>query len=68
MNGQEAFNMIIKEVKQNNYANNSYHCILMDCNMPIMDGYESTIKIREYLYHINVDQPIILAVTGHTEE
>ena len=36
--------------------------------MPIMDGYDSTLAIREYLYKQKLAQPIIVAVTGHTEE
>ena len=36
----------------------------MDCNMPIMDGYEATDKIRE---HYQNQQPLIVACTGHTE-
>ena len=36
--------------------------------MPIMDGYEATSKIRMYLYKMNIEQPIISAVTGHTEQ
>ena len=39
----------------------------MDCNMPFMDGYESTKRIRQYLFSQKIDQPIILAVTGHLE-
>ena len=35
--------------------------------MPFMDGYEATTKIREYLNTLNTDQPVIAAVTGHTE-
>ena len=35
--------------------------------MPIMDGYESADKIRRYLQSLGIGQPIILAVTGHTE-
>jgi CheY-like chemotaxis protein len=26
----------------------NYKLILMDCNMPVMDGFESTKKIKEY--------------------
>ncbi len=37
-NGQEALDMFNK---------NSYDLILMDCQMPVMDGYEATKKIRE---------------------
>ena len=35
--------------------------------MPFMDGYEATTKIRQYLFEMDIDQPIISAVTGHTE-
>ena len=44
-----------------------YNIILMDCNMPIMDGYQASLQIREYLYENGVDQPLIIAVTGHSE-
>ena len=46
----------------------SYALILMDCNMPIMDGYESCDKIRKYLKSQDLSQPLILAVIGHTEQ
>jgi CheY-like chemotaxis protein len=36
--------------------------------MPHMDGYEATQRIRRYLYDQRIDQPIILAVTGHVED
>ena len=35
--------------------------------MPIMDGYESTTMIRQFLYDSNINQPIISGVTGHVE-
>ena len=35
--------------------------------MPIMDGYEATTKIREFLYSKNIPQPIIIGITGHIE-
>ena len=35
--------------------------------MPVMDGYEATTLIREYLLELNIKQPQIIAVTGHSE-
>ena len=40
----------------------------MDCNMPVMDGYESTQQIRAFIEEMNLPQPIISAVTGHSEQ
>lgn len=45
-----------------------YDLILMDCNMPFIDGYETTKRIRQHLFENNFIQPIISAVTGHNEE
>ena len=67
--GQGAIDAVVRNVEKNKpYKHCNYELILMDCNMPIMDGYESTMKIRQYLYDQGIKQPIILAVTGHTEE
>ena len=40
----------------------------MDCSMPIMDGYETTENIRRFCKKQNIQQPMIVACTGHTEE
>ena len=46
----------------------SYSIILTDFNMPVMNGIESTRRIREYFDNNLIkreDQPIIIGVTGH---
>jgi CheY-like chemotaxis protein len=53
-NGQEALDRVITSVESNNYQHCDYSLILMDCNMPFMDGYEATLKIREYLYSLKL--------------
>ncbi len=56
-NGVEAI-----EVLKNN--DNDYALILMDCNMPVMDGFEATVKIREMLQ----TPPPIVALTAYNTE
>ena len=45
-----------------------YGLILIDCNMPFKNGFNATEEIREYLYEMNLYQPIIIAVTGQTDD
>ena len=68
LNGEEALQMVIKNVEANNEDFCNYSLILMDCNMPFMDGYEATGKIRQYLFERGILQPIIIGVTGHVED
>ncbi|MCW7494111.1 ATP-binding protein [Leptospira sp. 2 VSF19] len=52
------------EVAVNLFQQNKYNLILMDCEMPVMDGFEATLKIRE-LEQTKPNKTIIIAVTAH---
>lgn len=57
INGEDAL------IKQEAYPAD---IILMDCQMPVMDGFETTLAIRENERRFN--QPIIVAVTANSME
>ncbi|KAL4028892.1 hypothetical protein IC575_012104 [Cucumis melo] len=68
-NGKEALELVCNGLgNQRKYgASNTlpYDYILMDCEMPIMDGYEATREIRKVERYYNTHIPII-ALTAHT--
>ena len=65
LNGQEAVQKVKKAYQDGKF---SYGLIIMDCNMPIMDGFEATDNIRHYIRKRKLLQPMIVACTGHTED
>ncbi len=40
----------------------------MDLSMPVMDGFEATKQMRKFIRGKGLNQPMIVACTGHTEE
>ena len=67
MNGQLAVDKVSSIM-----GTGMYQLILMDCNMPVMDGFQATQAIREIvdthnLSHIQqVEQPFIVALTAYS--
>lgn len=59
-NGLEAVNL----VKRGNH----YSIIIMDCMMPIMDGYQATIEIRKLEKELRLTPTPIVALTANTLE
>lgn len=52
-------------VEQRRHSETHYDLIFMDCEMPIMDGYEATKRIREFEAQKNMPRIPIVALTAH---
>uniref|UniRef100_A0A7S3FUJ6 Response regulatory domain-containing protein n=1 Tax=Strombidium rassoulzadegani TaxID=1082188 RepID=A0A7S3FUJ6_9SPIT len=68
MDGRDALHKVMRNVQENEGRKCDYVLILMDCNMPVMDGYEATSRIRQFLFDNALPQPLVSAVTGHSEQ
>lgn len=68
-NGKEALELVCKSLKDETNTEASmnlkpFDCILMDCEMPLMNGIEATRRIRQEEKFYGVHMPI-LALTAH---
>ena len=68
LSGKQAIQHVKDNVAKNGGSRCDYKLVLMDCNMPFMSGYEATGLIRQFLYECGAEQPIVVAVTGHSEQ
>ncbi|KAK7269615.1 hypothetical protein RIF29_22348 [Crotalaria pallida] len=65
-NGEQAVQLVGEGLNSSDIPNPPYDYILMDCEMPVMDGFEATRQIREMERPYGVRIPII-ALTAHTD-
>lgn len=62
-NGKQAFALYC----QHQAAGTPFDAILMDCEMPVQDGFETTRQIRIYEQETGAHRVNIIALTAHTE-
>ncbi|WOG83863.1 hypothetical protein DCAR_0103041 [Daucus carota subsp. sativus] len=70
-NGKEVLEIVCKSLNDQRKQEASdvppYDYIFMDCQMPIMNGFEATRRIREEEEHHGIHKPII-ALSAHTSD
>ena len=59
LSGKEALSLLKWNIEQNQKKHSkrmsNYTLIFMDCNMPFMDGYETSLKIRQLFYDHDIE-------------
>ena len=61
MDGQEALDILQESVAQNR----TFHCILMDCQMPVLNGYDTSLQIRQGILGAQYSTIPIIAMTAN---
>ena len=51
-----------------NHQGKQYDLILMDCQMPVLDGYQACEKIREWESKHQLDPVVIVALTANASK
>ena len=62
--GEEA----LQKMERIKHQGKHYGLIITDCSMPSLNGYDLTTKVRKFHFTHKLDQPYIVACTGHTEQ
>ncbi|CAL0316488.1 unnamed protein product [Lupinus luteus] len=65
-NGEEAVQLVKEGLSRTDIPNLPYDYILMDCEMPVMNGFEATRQIRE-MEKLNGIRIPIIALTAHSD-
>jgi len=67
-NGQEAINKITEEKTKREGCCKGYMLIFMDFNMPVLDGYETTRKLKLKMARKEIPSIIIVGCTAYTDK
>ena len=65
-NGLETLNLVKSNVVQNQMKLCDYQLILLDSDMPIMNGYQASKKIIDYMNLNKLKLPTIVSVSGNS--
>ncbi|CAK92668.1 unnamed protein product (macronuclear) [Paramecium tetraurelia] len=63
-NGIEAMDLVIKKYQQN-ICHPTYQLIVMDIEMPLLNGLQATQKIISFFNSLNIQPPAIVACTAY---
>ncbi|WOO85364.1 Sensor histidine kinase TmoS [Vanrija pseudolonga] len=66
VNGLEAWNLLSETQKPGSSA--PFDCVLMDLEMPVMDGYTATRLVREAEATGALDRTVVVALTGNARQ
>lgn len=64
MNGEQALGIVKQKLLSCNSGQQPFKLILMDCNMPIMDGFKASQLIFEACREAKCETPQIMALTA----
>jgi len=65
LNGKEAVEKVVEQKESGKHA---FQVILLDCQMPVMDGYEATRALRGMMKAKQVEECAIIALTANNRD
>jgi len=64
LNGQSAYDSVVENVTKNEFLYCDYKLVLMDHDMPFMNGNQACKKIISFLHEHKIPKPVLISVSG----